>query len=348
MDELICFTARAQTGIGHELVEAYLLVRIGYGHFVVDTLRPGGKALTLAWECAALLTVLPVVAALTVLVSTLTLLIAAALVVIGALLTGLVAAFLLAVAVLALLIAALVVVWTLLTGLVATFLLAVAVLALLVAALVVIGTLLIAALTVAALVVIGALLAGLVASIFLIGIILRAFGHRSGSTLGGSVIVIVMEIWTRAVTTLVVVVAVVASLAVLIATLALLIAALTVATLVIVVTVVASLTVVVRTLLVIPIIVFRMCTLSRSLPMAAIVGSRCSTCIVRTCVLLRICAGHAVFPYTWALWFLFVGLHDLLQCNFFKSLVPLGKFFLTLRIYKYQVETYFPVGPSGL
>ena len=109
LDIFVSLTARAQTGIGHELVETNLLVRIGNRHFVfyaagtrsetAASLRHAILVLTRIGFLKALLTVVViatltvvVIAALTVVVIMITVIVVTALIVAVILWTGLIAA----------------------------------------------------------------------------------------------------------------------------------------------------------------------------------------------------------------------------------------------------------------
>ena len=173
-DEVVGFAARADTCIGHILVQTYLLIGIGSGQFVFYSFGTRSEALATLGHTEAVLTgllavltertLLTLITALTLLAvgALLTLLVTALLLTVRALLTGLITAF-----------TVMVVVVVALTGLIAILLLVVAVGVLTVRALLTwlitalllaVGallTLLIAAL----LLTVGALLAGLVAAL---------------------------------------------------------------------------------------------------------------------------------------------------------------------------------------
>ena len=91
LDEFISLATRAYTGIGHKLVQTYLLVRIGYRHFILDAFRTRNETLALTRSIeaavAALRTIVVIAALLTVIVVT-----ALTIVVVAALLTIVVAA----------------------------------------------------------------------------------------------------------------------------------------------------------------------------------------------------------------------------------------------------------------
>ena len=325
LDKFVGFAARADTGVGHELVETNLFVGIGYGHFILDALGTRGETLAavghaklvlarlrgFAVVVVTTLAVIVVISVLTVVVSALTVVIVvvSALVVISALTVVIVVvSALVVVAALAVVVSVLTVVIPALAVIVVSVLAVVVISALTVVVISALTVVVIPALTVV--VVTSLLLTGLVCAGVVGGSVAGCFGcsrFRSffgfGSGHSGLRIVSGSMLLTVLITTAVVIVTVVAALPLLVTTL-------------VVVTVVAALltVVVVGTVLLIGTVSVISVSLLLLLLFVSLTGNK--VVVTRNFVAhfgIRVCAAYrTAFPDTRSFSFFFVAVHKIL------------------------------------